>query len=798
MGAATGCAFCKDKTPVLDVNDKVNFLKAVKLFKNLSEAELQILADASSTQRYPKGTIIYHQGDYGAELFIIASGRVAVSFDGTQTAYELSDGDHFGENALLRDCPRTVTVTTTLTTQVVKVMRKQFQDMDLQKKLIFKSQRRKAALGHAPEHTVKTQPPSPKSEEDVEVILNAIRSNTNLTNIVQMDDEQCQLLCDAAWEQKVATDECVIKQGSTEADYFYIVKEGSLIIEIDVPDDEVACEDTICHHHVQQVGVKEKGGCFGELALLLNSPRAATVRALEPSTVWVVDRNTFKRGCARKADHYAKIYAKYLETSPFTALTKEERLVVAKALLESNFSKGENIFAQGEEGKAFYILYEGEVTVSVDGVELQRLTGTNEKVEIFGELALINGDTYAATVTVVSKTAKTLAMDEDSFEMLLGPIAALADRGKGDRLSPKASKMEDSSYALALKSHKRRTATADESCSRIYYEDLEVIGLLGCGGFGVVDLVQHKTTKNAYALKSLSKGVIVQNHQQQEVMMEKKIQMKCDSDFIVRLYETYNGTQYLYLLLELGLGGELCHTYRDKNLFGSVKHARFYTAGVVFAFRHMHRKKMIYRDLKPENILFNNKGHTKLTDMGLATICVGKTFTTCGTAPYMAPEVILSTGHNHAVDWWTLGIFTYELMTGHTPFEAASQALIFAKIQRGISQVRFPQETFGPLRTYIRHMCDPDPAERLAMKKGDADNIEKHPWYEGFDWKAMKSLKVPPPYVPQVASNTDMENFRSKDEIRPEFADYVDDESGWDEDFATCEFSRADEERNNA
>jgi len=207
---------------------------------------------------------------------------------------------------------------------------------------------------------------------------------------------------------------------------------------------------------------------------------------------------------------------------------------------------------------------------------------------------------------------------------------------------------------------------------------------------------------------------------------------------------------------------------------------------------------MIYRDLKPENILFNNKGHTKLTDMGLATICVGKTFTTCGTAPYMAPEVILSTGHNHAVDWWTLGIFTYELMTGHTPFEAASQALIFAKIQRGISQVRFPQETFGPLRTYIRHMCDPDPAERLAMKKGDADNIEKHPWYEGFDWKAMKSLKVPPPYVPQVASNTDMENFRSKDEIRPEFADYVDDESGWDEDFATCEFSRADEERNNA
>lgn len=196
---------------------------------------------------------------------------------------------------------------------------------------------------------------------------------------------------------------------------------------------------------------------------------------------------------------------------------------------------------------------------------------------------------------------------------------------------------------------------------------------------------------------------------------------------------------------------------------------------------------MIYRDLKPENILFNNKGHSKITDMGLATICLGKSYTTCGTTPYMAPEVIAATGHNHAVDWWTLGILTFELMSGHPPFEATSQAQIFAKIQRGMTQVRFPADVIL-VRSYVRAMCQSEPAERLAMKKGGAENIKKQPWFKDFDWVAMKSQTLQPPYVPTVTTSTDVANFMCKDEDKPPQLDYVDDGSGWDKDFSTSTF----------
>merc|ERR1712054_414771 len=101
----------------------------------------------------------------------------------------------------------------------------------------------------------------------------------------------------------------------------------------------------------------------------------------------------------------------------------------------------------------------------------------------------------------------------------------------------------------------------------------------------------------------------------------------------------------------------------------------------------MHRKRMIYRDLKPENILFNSKGYGKIADLGLACICIGKATTTCDTPGYMAPEVISGDGHNHSVDWWTLGILTFELMSGNGPFEAPSSVLIFEKIKDGINQV---------------------------------------------------------------------------------------------------------------
>lgn len=268
-------------------------------------------------------------------------------------------------------------------------------------------------------------------------------------------------------------------------------------------------------------------------------------------------------------------------------------------------------------------------------------------------------------------------------------------------------------------------------------------------------------------------------------MSEKNIQLMCDSDFIVKLFETYNGEQSLYFLLELALGGELYATYSKKGFHGSEKHAKYYTAGTVYAFDHMHEKKIVYRDLKPENLLLTDTGFIKITDMGLAKVVVGKTYTTCGTPDYFAPELIASVGHTHAVDWWALGILTFELMAGHPPFESAAPMQIYSKVTKGINKVVFPAKLKGACEDLVKGLCKKEPQDRIPMKKGGIANIQKAAWYSGFDWNTFKDLKMDSPYKPKVKSKKDIANFSARKEDMPPQVKYKDDGTGWDKDFAT-------------
>lgn len=263
------------------------------------------------------------------------------------------------------------------------------------------------------------------------------------------------------------------------------------------------------------------------------------------------------------------------------------------------------------------------------------------------------------------------------------------------------------------------------------------------------------------------------------------MQLLCDSPFVVMLYETFNGDQSLYFLLELALGGELYATYNKKGLFGKEPEAKFYVSGTLFAFEHLHSKHIIFRDLKPENLLLTEKGKIKLTDMGLAKVVLGKTYTTCGTPDYFAPELIASKGHTDAVDWWTLGILTFELMSGHPPFESAAPMQIYAKVQKGINKVSFPKNLKGDCEELVKGLCKADPAERLPAKKGGCENIKKSKWFNGFDWAKMFDLTLPPPYVPQVKSKKDIANFSARKEDMPPQIKYKDPGTGWDKDFAT-------------
>jgi len=325
----------------------------------------------------------------------------------------------------------------------------------------------------------------------------------------------------------------------------------------------------------------------------------------------------------------------------------------------------------------------------------------------------------------------------------------------------------------------------ERSRERILRKDLNKLGLLGCGGFGTVDLYEHRSTQQSYAMKSLSKGYVFKAGMQESVMNEKNIMLMTNSVFIIKLFECYNGYQTLYFLMEPALGGELYATYNRKGLHGSERHAQFYAAGVVFAFEHLHERHIVYRDLKPENLLLNEHGRPKLADMGLAKFAIGKTYTTCGTPDYFAPELIGSLGHNIGVDWWGLGILIFELMSGHPPFESPYPMQIYSKVMKGISKVHFPQKCQGPCGDLVKALLKKEPSERLAMRRGGTKNIKNHKWYIGFDWNKMLEGTNDVPYKPQVKDKKDKSNFTPRKEDLPKQIPYKDDGSGWDKDFAT-------------
>ena len=102
--------------------------------------------------------------------------------------------------------------------------------------------------------------------------------------------------------------------------------------------------------------------------------------------------------------------------------------------------------------------------------------------------------------------------------------------------------------------------------------------------------------------------------------------------------------------------------------------ARFYAAQVALSIGHLHKTSIIYRDLKPENILMDDTGYICLTDFGLAKILQGnaQAYSFCGTPEYLAPEILNEKGHSFPVDWWALGILTYEMIVGFPPFYTGS------------------------------------------------------------------------------------------------------------------------------
>jgi len=291
-----------------------------------------------------------------------------------------------------------------------------------------------------------------------------------------------------------------------------------------------------------------------------------------------------------------------------------------------------------------------------------------------------------------------------------------------------------------------------QQASAVAREDIELCGQLGSGGYSIVELAVHKRTKQQYALKRISKEKLCEPYLQTQLLTEETILRMCTSPFVVQLHATFQDASSIAFLLELAPGGDLLDAMGKHELCGNAACARFFCAGIMLAIGHLHDRQVIFRDLKPENILLDSKGWPKITDFGFAKICSEDTFTCCGTPCYMAPEMWLRLGHGKAVDWWSFGVLTYELMSGCTPFETSDgdEEAMRQAIEEGIvcpGDWPWPAGFTSELRDLVSGFLKPFPPQRLPMRAGGLSNIKEHLWFRAseFNWEAYEARVLRPP-----------------------------------------------------
>lgn len=258
-----------------------------------------------------------------------------------------------------------------------------------------------------------------KSDDQRQRLSEAVK---NIFLFRSLDNDQMGEVLDAMFERKVTENEYVIKQGD-DGDNFYVIESGVYNIYVKTDNDS----------EPRMVGKYDNSGSFGELALMYNLPRAATIQAVTAGSLWAMGRQTFRRILLKSACKKRKMYEALLENVPMLkTLERYERMNLADALVPKEYPPGAQIILQGDSADGMYFIEDGQVRITMANSE-------NEEKEIsrvtlggyFGELALVTKKPRAASVYALGK-AKVAFLDVEAFERLLGPCMDLMKRNIED------------------------------------------------------------------------------------------------------------------------------------------------------------------------------------------------------------------------------------------------------------------------------------------------------------------------------------------------------------------------------
>ena len=340
---------------------------------------------------------------------------------------------------------------------------------------------------------------------------------------------------------------------------------------------------------------------------------------------------------------------------------------------------------------------------------MSRLFQSSSPMKTDGEESALESESEAQmeTETEVEEVVSS-TLDDDSSISTSGPsnnniINNNNNNGHNGKRKKAASA---SSGAVLLRKERKKKAKASR---KVIIDDFEMMRVLGKGCAGKVLLVRHKKSESLYALKAITKRHVLAHQELLHTLTEqavlKRMAREAKDPFVVKLWWSFHDKENLYLVMDFHPGGDLATQLARWGRLGRDR-ARFYAAEIVEGVDGLHAAGVIYRDLKPENILIGADGHIVLTDFGLSkefprrggvnntapvtplrpdgepgwgtgsgvSVASGSgggggqgidtTTTFCGTAEYLAPEVIQGLPYSYEVDWWSFGTMLYEMLTG--------------------------------------------------------------------------------------------------------------------------------------
>ncbi|KAH0837846.1 hypothetical protein J3R83DRAFT_6070 [Lanmaoa asiatica] len=375
---------------------------------------------------------------------------------------------------------------------------------------------------------------------------------------------------------------------------------------------------------------------------------------------------------------------------------------------------------------------------------------------------------------------------------------------------------ESSISTTARRARKKRSQSTDPTRKKkpqrkVAIDDFEMMRVLGKGCAGKVLLVRHKTSSDLYALKAITKRHVLAHQELQHTLTEqavlKRMAKESKDPFVVKLWWSFHDKENLFLVMDFHPGGDLATQLARWGRLGRDR-ARFYAAEIVEGVEGLHMAGVIYRDLKPENILIGADGHIVLTDFGLSkefprralpttapptpsgsrgefypspsepatppwmkgekgqdlsvgwpgqgVVSADTTTTFCGTAEYLAPEVIQGLPYSYEVDWWSFGTMLYEMLTGITPFWANNHSDMYVRVLQ--DELQFPEDRAmdQDTKSLIRGLLQRNPALRICEPR-----IKRHPYFSMIDWSHVYYKRYIPPYIPPIdpSNASDTQNF---------------------------------------